>query len=408
MKKKILVISPIFPLPLKSGGQVRVYYLLKYLSRYYEVALISLIAQEDKPHIPEIEKFCFRVETITGRIYESVFEKLIAMMTPLQIKRTVRRFGQLARGIPFQVCRFYHPDIENKISELMNHDKFDAVYALYSQIAPYMKQAKSLAPDARFLLDDIDLAFVTKERELVEREGLGRFIASVESKRMREYVRQTWPEQDCIVAMSEVDKQKLLQLSPSMKVAVIPNGVDTEYFRPVPEKSYNHKIVFLGGSLHHPNVDAMRFFYNEIMPLIRQNIDDATLTVIGEFTETTVFGQGDHVHLTGFVEDLRPYLQDCSVLVAPIRIGGGTRLKILEAMAMGIPVVSTSVGCEGIDAMDGQDVLLADLPEEFAQKVSSLLKQPDMARGLALNGRRLVEQKYSWDSLLGKVKDVFK
>ena len=406
-KKKILVISPIFPLPLKSGGQVRVFYLVKYLSESYDVSLLSLIGEEDKSYISEMAKYCSRIETVTGYIHDSLSEKLRSLLNPMQLKRIFRRIGQLAAGMPLQVCRFYHPEIESKLDKLMTEDDYEIVYAIYSQIAPYLEHAKILAPDAKLVLDDIDLAFVTKSRELVDKKGIKRLVASVESKRMTEYVSKTWAGLDRIIAMSEVDRGKLKELNEAMKVSVIPNGVDVNYFRPTSSKQQDNRIVFLGGSLHYPNVDAMAFFSREIFPLLQNDIKDASLTVIGEFTERSVLQSVNPVILTGYVDDVRPHLAGGRVLVAPIRIGGGTRLKILEAMAMGIPVVSTAVGCEGIDVTDGKDIFIADDPILFAERIKLLLTDESIAAGLAQNGRRLVEQKYSWEALLKGAGDLF-
>lgn len=407
-KRKILILSPIFPCPLKSGGQVRIFNIIKHLSDSFDISLLSPIGSNKEEYVSEILQFCRTVETIPAKIYENHFDKIVSFLKPSQLPRTVRRFSKWLSGIPFQICRFYHSEMVGKLERMITKDKYDIVYAVYSQMAPYLTQAKVLDRNIKTVLEDIDLSFVTKYREYVNKKGIARVLASFEYKRIKDYVTKTWPGYDKIIVMSDVDKEKLLTINGSMNISVVPNGVDTEYFQSVGyRKSNNNKLAFLGGSLHYPNVDALMYFCKEIYPQVCQDIGDISLTVIGEFTENSILKTSNSVHFTGYVDDIRPYLNDCTLLIVPIRIGGGTRLKILEAMALGIPVVSTSIGCEGIDAEKDKDIIIADSSHDFAQGIIAVLKDESFRHSLSRNGRRLVKKKYDWENIASRMEKIY-
>jgi glycosyltransferase involved in cell wall biosynthesis len=407
-KRKILILSPIFPFPLKSGGQVRIFNIIKHLSDSFDISLLSPIGSKKEEYVSEILQFCRTVETIPAKIHKNPFDKMVSFLKPSQLPRTVRRFSKWLSGIPFQICRFYHSEMVGKLERMITKDKYDIVYAVYSQMAPYLTQAKVLDRNIKTILEDIDLSFVTKYREYENKKGMARVLASFEYKRIKNYVTKTWPGYDKIIVMSDVDKEKLLTISGGMNISVVPNGVDTEYFQSVGyRKSNNNKLAFLGGSLHYPNVDALMYFCKEIYPQVCQDIGDISLTVIGEFTENSILKTNNSVRFTGYVDDIRPYLNDCTLLIVPIRIGGGTRLKILEAMSLGIPVVSTSIGCEGIDVEKDKNIIIADSSHDFAKSIKAVLNDESFRHSLSRNGRHLVKKKYNWENIASRLEKIY-
>ncbi len=416
-KIKVLMITPVFPYPLKSGGQVRVFNVIKHMSAFCDISVLSLIESHDLQFIDKVAPYCSRVETVLVGVYDNKIQKLRSALSPRNLRRTFKRLCKWIGGAPFHTCRFYDPDFEKKLIEMAVGGGFDIIHAVYAQFAPYLLTAKKANDGLATVLVDIDLAFVVTQREHSARKGIAKALLATDHKRVANCVANEWPEFDRIIAMSGTDKRKLLGLEPSLDVSVVPNGVDIEYFQPVPEQGTKAKtIAFLGGSLHYPNVDALNFFINESFPDIRRDVPEASLLVIGEFAPQALEvakARGssplaeENIQFTGFVDDVRPHLRDCSMLIAPLRIGGGTRLKILEAMAMGVPVVTTSVGCEGIDAVHGRDMVVADTPKEFAEGVKKVLQNASFREELAVNARSVVERNYDWKRIADTLNDVY-
>jgi len=202
-----------------------------------------------------------------------------------------------------------------------------------------------------------------------------------------------------VVAVSDLDAQHLRELAPQAHVSTVPNGVDTSYFaaQGLPRKPAH--LVFVGGFTWFPNLDAIRYFCDDVLPLVTRAVPDLRLTVIGRQPDTPVveeMGRNPHVHLTGQVDDIRPYVDEAAAYIVPLRIGGGTRLKILDALAMSKAIISTSVGCEGLAVEDGKNIVIADTPQALSEAIVRLFKHPEEAQAIGLRGRELVEQRYDW------------
>jgi len=189
---------------------------------------------------------------------------------------------------------------------------------------------------------------------------------------------------------------------------VIPNGVDIQKYQPLPAENASPVLLFIGNMGYPPCVDAVLYFCREIFPRIRSVLSAAELWIVGRDPRPEVLQlNGDGVHVTGRVDDVIPYYQQSAVCVVPLRAGGGTRLKILEAMALGRPVVSTTIGCEGLDVVDGEHLLIADNPKQFAEKTVRLLTDRQLYQHISTNGRQLVEARYDWDKIAGRLMEVY-
>jgi glycosyltransferase involved in cell wall biosynthesis len=212
---------------------------------------------------------------------------------------------------------------------------------------------------------------------------------------------RTWcPRVALNVAVSDADRREFQRLAPAARITVVPNGVDVEKF--VPRAAQGGGIVFVGGMTWFPNKDALRYFACEILPLLRAAGNQDEVTWVGRAlpgAHDTYSAQG--ITLTGYVDDIRPYVQNAACYVVPLRVGGGTRLKILDAWAMGKAVVSTSVGCEGLDARDGWNILIRDDPREFALAVQQVLSDTELRARLGAGARQTAERIYSW-RVIGK------
>jgi Glycosyltransferase len=206
---------------------------------------------------------------------------------------------------------------------------------------------------------------------------------------------------DKCITTSHVDKERLQSISKLASVSVIPNGVDVDLLKPLPFKMQSKVLLFVGTLQYPPNVDAASYFAREVFPYVTRQIPDATFVIVGSHPPEKIkkLGREKNIVVSGWVEDILPYYEQSAACVVPLRAGGGTRLKILESMALGRPVVSTSIGCEGLDVTEGRDILIADTTIEFAASTVRLLMDADLRRQLSHNARRLVETRYGWEAI---------
>lgn len=210
------------------------------------------------------------------------------------------------------------------------------------------------------------------------------------------------------ITVSESDRCRLLSANRRLQVEVIPNGVDTQLCRPLPSAGLSRSLIFVGDMEYRPNVDAMAYFSREIYPRIQREVTGVEMWIVGKNPSPEVRQLGGKgVHVIGCVNDLRPYYSRSTVCVVPLRAGGGTRLKILEAMAFGRPVVSTSIGCEGLEAIDGEHLLVADHPQEFADRTVHLLVDETSRQSLTIKARELVVSRYDWDVIARRLMQVY-
>ena len=400
---KILILSSLFPYPLKSGGHVRIYHLLKGLSKKNDISLLSLITDEDVPFIHEIEKYCQRVETVKAEYNVTLWSKLRSLFKPSNFFRTGRRLMKLLRGAPLTEARSYFPKFDKKLKELLQNESYHIIQVEFYHMAQYIQSNRHRLGNAHIVLDELEIAHcILKGFSNVSR-GFKKFFYYLENLKIMRYEKKVWSLFDEIYAMSMLDKDKMLEIDSRLSISIIPNGVDTTYFQPDGRDKKSKDILFLGYLTHAPNIDGLLFFYHQIFPLVKDYVPQARIIIVGGglAPEIEQIPQRPDVIFNGYVEDARPIMDSCRLMVVPLRIGSGTRLKILEALAQGLPVVTTTVGCEGIEANDGTEVSIVDTPEEFAKKIVKLLMDDTLCRRMSEEGRRLAEEKYSWE-LIGR------
>ncbi|RME70601.1 MAG: glycosyltransferase, partial [Chloroflexi bacterium] len=229
-----------------------------------------------------------------------------------------------------------------------------------------------------------------------------------ELQKVIRYEKQFYSRYNLAITVSEADRQALGQLCPSLPAEVIPNGVDVSEFQPAAGTGRpGRTLIYFANYTTAPNADAIRYFCRQIFPAIRARQPDVRLRVVGNQPPPEL-ARYEGVEVIGYVPDVRAAVAAADVVVVPLRVGGGTRLKIVEALALGKAVVSTSVGAEGLEVTPGRDILIADTPEAFAEATVSLLQQPDLRASLGRNGRRLAEQVYDWDLLASRVDRLYR
>lgn len=386
---KILYALPVVPWPPSSGLKVRSFYLARELARRHEVHLFCLTREP--------------VEAAQREAIESAGMRLTVVEKPPMPyhAKAATYLRRLARGVPLSFMLSWEDLIFSRIANLAADAGFDVAVAEHLFMARYISELSC----PKVLVDEnveCRLAAALATRSGVPVRWAKRASAAWTGryeKKMLELMQQT-------VAVSYADAQSLSAMVPGLGPAVVENGVSCEAYGGLAAggRASGRGLLFVGLMSYEPNIDAVKWFSADILPLVLKKFPDAVLSVAGEEPpgEISILDDGSSRRILGFVDDLIPLYRDSSILVVPLRAGGGSRLKILEAFATGTPVVSTSIGVEGLEAIDGEHLLIANTPAAFAAAVLRLLEDDRLYNKLKGNARRLVEEKYDWPVLAGK------
>jgi polysaccharide biosynthesis protein PslH len=393
---RILNLTDRVPYPVISGAPLRTYNLLQRLARDHEVWLAAFVfTQEEMEGVLHLRQFCQGVETARG-------QSLGALARPVDAVR------YLLAGKPPDLRLTHSQELAREIRSLTSTTDFDIVQIEHARMGLYLDALPAkMQSRAIWMLHDIDWSKYARISRF-ERKRARQLRLWFHSQMLRRWKPNYAERFGCCITVSESDRRLLMARNPRLNVAVVPNGVDTQINRPLRPLHGPPALLFVGNMGYPPNVDAIAFFCRMILPHIRQVIADVQVWVVGIDPAPEVWQlSGNGVHVTGRVDDLHPYYSRSAACVIPLRGGGGTRLKILEAMALGRPVVSTSIGCEGLDVVDGEQILIADAPEEFAQKTVQLLTDAALRQRIATNARELVTTLYDWDVLTARLVQVY-
>jgi glycosyltransferase involved in cell wall biosynthesis len=389
---KILVVAPYPPVPQISGGAIRVYHMLRNMALQHEVTLLSYGSPEDQ----------WRVNQELGLHLEQIH------MIPKPWTRKSWRLAQVGT-----LCADHssvsllarQAELQAKLDRLLTENDFDIVQAEFSMMGiPHVHSS------ALKILDTHEVEYdIYRRMWLSAQSPLRRFYYHQEYKKIFREEIDTCRRQDAILVTSVRDKELLDADVPRVPKFLIPNGVDTSYFTPSKEQPDWASMVFTGTMAYYPNCDAMLYFLDEIFPLIEKEIPEAKIYIVGNRPPKRLARRAsEKVVVTSFVSDVRPFVSRASVFVVPLRAGGGTRLKILEAMAMRRPVVTTSIGCEGLDVTDGESLLIADEPPEFSQAVVTLLRDVALQQRLVRNAYELVLSRYEWSVIGQQLEEAYR
>ena len=385
-RRRVLIVCPEPPAPPTWGFALRVYHLARELGRRNDVSLLTYDTGDpgrDWEHLGEL----FTVHRVAAR--------------PVSRRRAQLR--SLWSRDSFHIGRLRSAAMQRAIQQLTAHARFDVIQVESSQMFGF-----DFPAGPALVLDEHNIEYdVLARTARVERSPARRLYQRLEQRKVWREEIASWSRASGCVVTSADDQRRLLTEAPSTPTCLVPNGVDLDRFAPVPAPVDPTGLVFVGSINYRPNTDAVLHCAQRILPLIRRSAGDATLTVVGQGAPPAVRRlDGGAVRVAGMVPDVRPYLASAAVVVVPLRIGGGTRLKVLEALAMGKAVVSTSLGCEGIDVEDGRHLLIADDPAHFAACVLRLLRDQEFARRLGTAGRELVQARYGW-ATVGERLDAF-
>lgn len=384
----VLWLSPFFPYPPDHGGAVRLYNLLRHLASNCKITLMTLADAPVNPaSIAAMESFGLSVHTFV----RSHHPRLCT-----------------ARLAPPAVYLDDVPEMRLAVQQFQKEQPADVLQIDYPSLTTYLDYRKNSVT----CFTDLDVTFVACYRRFRnERWGIRKLRRLMAFLTFFYYELRHLPRYDTVVTMSEYDRQTLLKWLPRLRTAIIPNGVDCDYFTPPEHLSSTPTLLFVGNFQHPPNVDAVMYFVREIWPALATQFPTLRFLVVGDPTPEIEALANERIILTGrarnhpvfpgmpLIPDLRDYYAHASVVMIPVRFGSGTRLKLLEAFAAGIPVVSTSMGAEGVEVESGIHFLLADSPRIFVEQTARLLKDPALADRLRYKARQLVEARYDWKVL---------
>lgn len=384
----LLFLSTWFPYPPDNGSKIRVYYLLQALAQVHAVTLVSFAFDTAQPEQPgDLRSLCAGLR--------------VAPVNPF----TVNRAGALRTFLsPSPVVSRPIPTMSTLVADVLRTNTIDAIIASTEITArSALRAQRTPASTVKILEEHNSLTRWMRERYAEQTNLAQRMRCWVSWQKTRRYEARLFRQFDLVTMVSEQDRAVCLTDLPSHRgrVEVVSNGVDCTHNRPGPVQPQPDALVFNGSLTYSANYDAMRWLLAEIYPRIRAQVPGISLTITGSISGVDLAGLAldDSVRLTRFVDDVRIPVAEAAVCVIPIRQGGGTRLKILEAMALGTPVVATSKGAEGLDVSPGHDILIADEPVKFADQVIHLLRDAAQRKQLAINARHLIEQRYDWTEI---------
>lgn len=402
---KLLFLTPQLPFPPHQGTTLRNWNILKQLAARHEIHLLSFGTPDELTDSP-LHDYSARIE-----------------IAPPPTRSTTRRaFETFFQPLPDMARRLYSPTLARKLETLLRENEYDVAQIEGIEMAGAWMDRREQAANAAALppvvFDDHNAewtlqktAFETDRR--IPKRWHAALYSRIQYNKLKQFERAVCLQSNAVVTVSQPDAEAVAALDARIKPRVIPNGVDCEYYvpsegvcaKPLAELS----VVFTGKMDFRPNVDACVWFASEILPALRNEIPLAHVSFVGQKPSPALMALKERagVEVTGFVPDTRPYIADAAVFAVPLRMGSGTRLKVLEAMAMGKAIVSTTFGVSGIECETGRDVLIANEAKEFAHAIATLMRDNGKARSLGENARRLAEEKYEWKKLIPQFEAIY-
>jgi sugar transferase (PEP-CTERM/EpsH1 system associated) len=394
---KILWLSPGLLLPLDKGGKLRTWHLMRHLARRHHITFLSFA----DPETPEADRdgmseVCAELVTVPRR--EPAKGSLTFLLDAAL---------HLVRRLPYAVGKYQSADLQARLGRLLATGEFDLVVCDF--LAPVANVPAHLPCPSVLFTHNVE-AEIWRRHVETARSPLRKALLSAQWRRTVRLERDAVRRFDLVLAVSDTDRRTLLQAYGPLRQAVhvVPTGVDTRYFADATGPVRPRHMVFTGSMDWLPNEDGMLYFVRDVLPLIRREEPDATLAIVGRAPTPAIVKLGSErgVEVTGRVDDVRPHMAAGAVYIVPLRIGGGTRLKIFEAMAMGKPVVSTTIGAEGLPVEPGADLVIADAPGSFADAVVRLFRSAEERTRIGEAGRRLVMQQYDWSAVFGHLEQA--
>jgi glycosyltransferase involved in cell wall biosynthesis len=371
------------------------------LARRHRITALSLISPEyDRTaSLNAMREYCSDVVLVPSARWGTPVKRLIQLRSLLSTHSYVRLLHELR-------------PLRKALHETLTARAYDVVTVELPFLALHqLSMAPPGKPPPRLILDEHNIEFDLARQQAGSNLSFARRIFNgINWRKQRREELHAWRRFDGVSFCSAADESRARALVPSLRSAVVPNAVDVDYFRPRPGDPApdGQTVIFFGAINYFPNVDGLLWLLREVWPLVEKSHPRARLKIVGQQpTDEILAFRGPRVEVTGMVADLRPHLAAAALSIAPLRIGGGTRFKILEGMAMSKPIVSTAIGAEGIEGEPGRHFLIAQDPASFAAAIGRLLDDPGLGAELGKEGRALVERRYSWDAAVSSLEELY-
>lgn len=389
---RILMITPYLPYPLVSGGQIRTYNLLKNLSAKHRVTLVSFIRNNtEKKNLENLKQFCRGVYPVLRRPAWSAKNIILAAFT----------------FFPFLIAIYYSARARKIIAKLLSETDFDLIHAETFYVMPNIPKTK-----IPILLVEQTIEYLVYSHFVKSVPIPLRPILSWDVAKIKFWERHYWDKAAKVVAMSEDDCGKMKKLVQNLNCEIVPNGVDSEFFaKTTTSKSENPTVLFVGNFKWLQNREAAEFLIEKIWSKVLTKVSNAKLLIVGKNPSErllTLAAKYQYVEINTTIDDIRQAYQKANVLAAPIFGPGGTRYKILEAAASGIPVVTTPAGIQGIPAVDKVHLLIRQQPDEFSEAIVKLLKEKNFAQKISENGKNLIISNFDWRKISQKLDKIYR
>lgn len=397
---RILLLTPQRPYPPHQGTTLRNFNIIKELSKRHTVCVLTFLEPDQNPNDSgPLPQLCQWVDVL-----------------PVPKRTTALRLRQmLTTRRPDMSWRLWSPDFDQRLSRRLAEAPFEVVSIEAIEMSPYLPTIKAVQPRPKIIYDAHNAEWILQKRAFTTdikqpRRWPAAAYSWVQWQRLVRYEANVMRQTDHTAAMSDPDKEALHQINPNTPITIVPNGVDLAAYSHFSGPPIEHDLVFTGKMDFRPNIDAVLWFGRQVLPLIQAQRPDTTFAIVGQRPHARLdeLRHTPGVTITGYVDDVRPYIAGATVYIAPLRVGGGTRLKLMEAMAMGKAIVSTRVGAEGFPVTDGQELVLADEPETFAQAVLTLLNNAPQREALGQSGQSFAHARYGWDALVPRLEQIYR
>lgn len=399
---KILFLSQTVPYPPHSGLLQRGYNLLREISHKTKVHLLAFVHPDILPTKTAwmesqmaLEPLCHRVE----------FFPLWSKQSPLHYSAAL--LTSACSSQPFGVIGYRSATFQRRVNELLQHESFDLIHVDTIELSQFIASNKKIP--AVLTHQNIE-SVLMKRRANVETRPVARKFLRREAEKLRSYETVATRLFEVNILVSRLDERTITGIAPGLRTTVVDNGVDVEYFTPSAEPE-SLALIYAGSMTMFANRDAVIFFLREIWPQITAQAPNIQFIAVGKSPPREIIAlaaNDPRVVISGYVSDIRPLVRKSSVYVVPLRVGGGTRLKVLDAMAMGKAIVSTTIGCEGLDVTPDEHLVVADTPEAFAHATLALLANRNTRLTMGRAARSLVERRYAWSFMGTKLLDTYR